>query len=387
MAPARHLMVVAGEASGDTLGAALLAGLRAELGDDVRLSGVGGAAMAAHGHVSLFPLSELAVMGLVEVLPRIVPLRRRLLQTVEFARAERPDAVITIDSPGFSLRLAERLAGTGIPRIHYVAPQVWAWRPGRVHRIARVVDHLLCLFPFEPALFQAAGLDATWVGHPAAEAGLDAGDGTAFRARHGIAPAAQVLLMLPGSRLGEIRRHLPLFRAGIERLPPLTVVVPAVPTVADAVRRALADWPVPTVIVDAPEKADAFAAGDVALAASGTVTLELALAGVPTVISYRMNPLTAWIVRWLVQVRYAGLANILADREVMPEFLQWHATPAALSDALGRLLADPTARTAQHAAIAEIRPKIAPPGPPPGVQAARAVLRILENREKQQQRS
>ena len=377
MRPVRHLMVVAGEASGDALGASLLAGLRAELGPDVRFSGIGGPAMAAFGHESLFPLGELAVMGLLEVLPKVVPLRRRLLQAVAFAKAERPDALITIDAPGFSLRLAERLAGTGIPRIHYVAPQVWAWRPGRVHHIARVVDHLLCLFPFEPPLFEAVGLDATWVGHPAAE--QVPGDGPAFRAGHDVATDRPLLLMLPGSRMGEIRRHLPLFRACIERLPPVTVAVVAAPTVADAVRAALADWSVPTVIVDSPEKAHAFAAADVALAASGTVTLELALAGVPSVVAYRMNPATALILRQLVRVPFAGLANILAGREVMPEFLQWNATPTAVAGALERLLGDPAARAAQRQAIEAIRSKVAPPGAPPGVQAARAVMRALDH--------
>ena len=381
MAPPRHLMVVAGEASGDALGAALIGALQALAGAGVRFSGVGGPLMAAHGHVSLFPMHELAVMGLAEVLPRIVALRRRLLQTADFALAERPDALITVDAPGFGLRLAERLAGQGIRRIHYVAPQVWAWRPGRVHHVARVVDHLLTLFRFEPPLFEAVGLPATWVGHPVVESGIDAGDGAGFRARHGLAPDARVLLLLPGSRAGEVERLLPLFRRTVDRLGDVTVLLPAADAVAGRVRGLLAGWRVPHRLVAPAEKADAYAAADVALSKSGTVALELALAGVPSVVAHRVNPLTALAASFVLEVRYVSLGNILAGREVMPEFLQWRATPAALADAVGRLLDDDAARARQRAALAEIRAELMPPGPPPSAQAAAAVLRLLERQQ------
>lgn len=379
MAAPRHLMVVAGEASGDALGGALIAALREQAGPDVRFSGVGGPLMAAQGHESLFPMHELAVMGLAEVLPKIVPLRRRLLQTVDAVVAERPDALVTIDSPGFCLRLAERVAGHGFPRIHYVAPQVWAWRPKRVHHIARVVDHLLCLFKFEPELFEKVKLGATWVGHSVAESGIDQGDGPSFRARLGIAPDARVLLLLPGSRAGEVGRLLPVFRETIGRLRGVTVVLPAASAVEARIREMLAGWSVPHMVVGADEKADAFAAADVALAASGTVTLELALAGVPSVVAYRVNTLTALIGAVVLKVPYVTMANILAGREAMPEFLQWKATPAALAGALSELLYDHGARATQREALADIRAALAPPGPPPSAQAAAAVLRQLED--------
>ncbi|MEQ9641780.1 MAG: lipid-A-disaccharide synthase [Alphaproteobacteria bacterium] len=380
----RHLMVVAGEASGDALGAALIAALQEQAGDRMRLSGVGGPLMAARGHESLFPMTELAVMGLAEVLPKIVPLRRRLLQTVDFAIAERPDALITIDAPGFCLRLAERVAGQGFPRIHYVAPQVWAWRPGRVHHIARVVDYLLCLFKFEPELFVKVGLDAAWVGHPVAESGIDRGDGSAFRARHGLAGEARILLLLPGSRAGEVGRLLPLFRETIGRLRDVTVVLPAASAVEGRIREMLTGWTVPHHIVGADQKAGAFAAADVALAASGTVTLELALAGVPSVVAYRVNPLTALIGAFVLRVPHAAMANILAGREAMPEFLQWKASPTALAGALTRLLDDAGAREQQRSALADIGAALAPPGPPPSAQAAAAVLRRLQEGQEQQ---
>jgi lipid-A-disaccharide synthase len=250
-----------------------------------------------------------------------------------------------------------------------------------VHHIARVVDYLLCLFPFEPPLFQAAGLPAAWVGHPVAESGIDAGDGPAFRHRHGLAADATLLLLLAGSRAGEVHRLLPVFRDAAGRLPAITAIVPIAPGVTPMVAEALRGWAVPhRLLTDPAEKPDAFAAADLALAASGTVTLELALATVPSVVAYRVNLLTALIGSAVLRVPHVGLANILCGRELMPEYLQWRATPAALAAALDRLRRDDTARARQIAARAEVHDALAPPGPPPSAQAAAAVLEILERR-------
>ena len=246
-------------------------------------------------------------MGLVEVLPRVPNLLRRLRQTAALALAERPDALVMIDAPGFNFRLARRLTGRGIPLIHMVAPTVWAWRPGRARRIAGFLDHLLVLLPFEPPYFEREGLATTFVGHPVLDSGADRGQGAAFRARHRIAAETPVLAVLPGSRAGEVSRLLPVFGETLallrQRIAGLHAVVPTLEPVAGMVQTAAAQWAVPvTVLGDAREKYDAMAASQAALAASGTVALELALADVPAVVAYRVHPLTAFLVRRLVRV-------------------------------------------------------------------------------------
>ena len=282
------IYIIAGEPSGDLLAARLMATLKTLTGGDVAFAGIGGEAMRDEGLDSLFPQADIAVMGLAEVLPRLPRILRRLNQTMADIHAKRPDAIITVDSWGFTGRIARRLKAEGVnrPRIHYVAPMVWAWREKRVHQLARSVHLLLCLLPNEPPHFQRAGLNAVHVGHSVLESGADRGDGAAFRARHAIPPGVPLLCMLPGSRHSETSRLLPVFRQTVMRLaeqrPGLGVVVPTVETVADEVAESLADWPVPvTIVTGAQERYDAFAASRVALAASGTVALELALARLP----------------------------------------------------------------------------------------------------------
>lgn len=277
-----HIFLVAGEPSGDRLGAALMAGLSA-LVPGVRFSGVGGPAMAAEGLQSLFPMAELSVMGLLEVLPRYPALRRRMIETAEALVAAAPDAVVTIDSPDFCLRVLARAraARPGLRTIHYVAPSVWAWRPGRARRMAPLVDHVLALLPFEPPLMEDAGMGCSFVGHPAAAAPpATPAEVAAFRAHHGIG-AAPVLLALPGSRRGEVARLAPVFGqalAGlVARRPDLRVVVPAVAALGAEVCARVAGWPgAPVVIVEGegPDgaKAAAFGAARAAIAASGTVS-------------------------------------------------------------------------------------------------------------------
>lgn len=373
------VFIVAGEASGDALAARLMAALKAKTEGHIRFAGVGGPAMAAEGLVSLFPLAELSVMGLAEVLPRAPRLLRRLAETAKAARRLNPDAVVTVDSPGFSLRLARRLKGAGIPLIHCVAPQVWAWRPGRARTIARFLDHLVVLLPFEAALFERHGLACSFVGHPVVESGAAAGDGAGFRARHGLTPERPLVAVLPGSRHNEVARLLPVFGAALGRLrarhPALVAVVPAAEAVAAEVERAVAAWPVETLCVrGATEKFDAFAAASCALAKSGTGNLELALAGVPMVIAYRVSPLSALLARRLLRVRRVSLVNILLSRELAPEFLQEDCTPAKLSAALDRLLSDPAAREAQCKGFAELKGLLAPADGAPSERAAEAVL-------------
>jgi lipid-A-disaccharide synthase len=373
--------IVAGEASGDALGARLLAALRARR-PDLGFAGIGGERLAEQGMPSLFPMRELALMGLIEVLPNIRNLSRRMAETVADITARRPAAIVTIDSPGFAMRLAERIRPLGIPLIHYVAPQIWAWRPGRVKKIRERVDRILCLLPFEPILFDQAGIPATFVGHPVVESGADAGDAARFRGTHAIPPDAPVLLVMPGSRRMEVKRLLPVFGATLRllaaRLPALKPVVAVSPVVAEAVRAGVADWPGRPVLVETlAGKHDAFAAAGAGLIKSGTSSLEMAVAGVPHVVAYKVNPLTAAIVRRLVQVRFASLVNLLAEREVAPEFLQQHATPDALAAALHRLLTDPGAAAAQRAGLAGVLAQLHPPGLAPSEAAAEALLAAM----------
>src|SRR5205823_8344848 len=256
---APFIFIVAGEPSGDALGGALIRALRKRTGGRMRVAGIGGESMAEQGVASLVPLSDLAVAGIAEVLPRAPLILRRVRETVQAIRQLRPDAVVTIDSSGFSWRIAHRLRrhGERLPLIHYVAPMVWAWRPGRARRMARWYDHLLTLLPFEPPYFQAVGLACTYVGHPVVESGADRGDGPAFRQRYDIDPDATLITVLPGSRRGEVHRLLPVFRAAIERLrqrfPALHVVIPTVSTVHEEVAAAAKDWGVHVVAVRGAE--------------------------------------------------------------------------------------------------------------------------------------
>jgi len=372
------VFVVAGEPSGDALGARLLSALRDRHGDALEAAGVGGERMEAEGLRSLFPMSDIALMGVAEVLPRLPLVLRRIRETADRVVAARPDVLVTIDAPDFCLRVARRARAAGIPAVHWVAPTVWAWRPGRARRMARSVDHLMCLFPFEPPYFEREGLPATFVGHPVVEGGAGRGDGARFRAAHGVPPDAPVLAVLPGSRRGEVGRLLPVFRDALARLaaerPGLVAAVPTVATVEDMVRAAARDWPVPAAVVRGEEaKHDAFAAAAAAMACSGTVALELALAGLPGVVAYRASPVTAAIVRRMIRVRFANLVNIMHDREAVPELLQERATGANLAEAVGRLLDDASAVDAQRADLASVAAWLGRGGPPPGERAAGVV--------------
>ena len=372
------VFLIAGEPSGDQLGGNLMRNLSTLTDGRARFAGIGGEAMQAAGLASLFPMEELSLMGAAELIPHIPHLIGRIRQTLATIRRLRPAAVVTIDAPAFCLRIGRRVGGLGFPRLHYVAPQAWAWRPGRAKEYRRAFDRLLALLPFEPAFFAGHGLDCRFVGHPAIDGGAGRGDGAAFRARHALAADTTVLCVLPGSRRGEVARLLPTFGAAsaeLGRRRRLVAVLPTVAAVADQVAAGARDWPVPTVIVrGAVEKFDAFAAADAALAASGTVALELALSRTPSVIAYRLNALSAFVARRLVRTPYAALPNIIAGRAVMPELLQADCRPDRLAAALERLLDDPAARHEQQAASAEIARQLGIGDETPSRRAALAVL-------------
>jgi len=378
------LFLMAGEPSGDALGARLMAAAKRLTDGQVRFIGVGGEKMIAEGLVSLFPMGELTLFGVFELLPHLPNLIRRIDQTAAEILRQRPDAVIGIDSPGFTLRVAKkvRAAAPGIPLIHYVAPTVWAWKPKRAAKYAALYDHLLAILPFEPPYFEREGLPCSFVGHSVVESGAGQGDAARFRARHGLSATDRLVAVLPGSRKGEVSRLLPDFRATLERLlpshPTLVAVVPTVATVRDRVAAALADWPLRTILVEGDAaKHDAFAAAEAALAASGTVALELALARLPSVIAYRLNPITVALYRRLIRVKYVNLVNLMLDRMLVPELLQEDCRPDHLARELGRLLDDPQARQAQIDGVAEVARWLGQGDVPPSERAARVVLDIV----------
>ncbi len=382
------IYVIAGEPSGDALGGRLMQALKERTGGKVRFAGVGGEQMAAEGIESLVPLRELAVMGIIEVLPKARGIFRRVDQTVAEIRRLRPQAVVTIDSSGFTWRIAQRLreAGERLLLIHYVAPMVWAWRAGRARRMARWYDHLMTLLPFEPPYFTAVGLSCTYVGHPVVESGANRGDGPGFRARHDIGPDVTLVTVLPGSRGGEVRRHLPIFREAIgilrERYPNLRVAIPTVETVAEQIAAATVDWPAPvTILRGQREKYDAFAASNAAIAASGTVALELAMARLPAIVAYRLNALSFFLAKRLVKVRYVNLINLVVDQPVVPELLQSDANPARIASEIAKLLDDPAARERQAALSHTGLVALGLGDISPGLRAADEVLRLIAIRD------
>ncbi|MCV2886717.1 lipid-A-disaccharide synthase [Ruegeria aquimaris] len=379
-----RVFVLAGEPSGDRLGGALMEGLRT-LRPDVVFEGIGGPAMEAQGLRSRFPMAELSIMGLVEVLPKYFHLKRRIEETAQAVLAMRPDVLITIDSPDFSLRVARRVkAASDIRTVHYVAPSVWAWRPGRADKMAKVIDHVLALLPFEPPYIERAGMECDFVGHPVVgEPEASGAEIAALRDELGLGDAP-LLLALPGSRRGEVERLAPVFGAALKRFlpehPGMRVVVPVVPHVADQVAQHVADWPGAPVLVDprglAPEQAAthkraAFAAADLALAASGTVSLELAAAGTPMVIAYKVNWLTQKIAERMVTIDTVTLVNLVSETRVVPECLGPACTPENIAARLAAVHADPAA---QDAAMRLTMERLGRGGPPPGLRAAQAVL-------------
>jgi lipid-A-disaccharide synthase len=358
--PPLRIFVIAGEESGDRLGGALIAAIKTLASGPVAFYGIGGRAMAGQGLASLFPLDDIAINGFSAIPARLPHILRRIREAADAVIAAEPDVLVIIDSPDFTHRVARRVRAQApyIPIVDYVSPTVWAWRPGRAAAMRAYVDHVLALLPFEPEAHRLlGGPPCTFVGHPLAEVVETLRPGREEAAGRMAEPP--LLLMLPGSRGGEIKRHLAVFgaAAGIirGRLGAVNIVLPTVPHLAERVCEGVAGWPVtPRIVVEPEEKWAAFRHARAALAASGTVTLELALAQVPTVLAYKVTLLEELIARAMIKVKMVGLANIILGEVVMPELLQRAATPDNLANALAAIIPDSPARRRQCEAFARL---------------------------------
>jgi lipid-A-disaccharide synthase len=380
------LFLVAGEESGDQLGAALMRALRERTGGEVRFAGVGGREMTKEGIVSLYPIDDLPIIGF-SAIPRRLPRILRLMRfTAKEVVARSPHALIVIDSPGFTRGIARRVraADPRIPIVEYVSPSVWAWRPGRAKVMRAYIDHILAVLPFEPEVHrQLGGPPCTYVGHPLAERVHRLRPNAEEARRRLVSPP--VLLMLPGSRMGEIRRLFAVFADAVSRVRnrvgALEVVVPTMPHLVDPIRRASEQWTVPPrIIVEPAEKEAAFRIARAALAKSGTVTLELALAGVPMVTAYKVSAIEYHAVGRGIMKRLSSiiLANLLLGENVVPELLQHHCTPDKLADAMVPLLDDTPQRRRQLEAFSRLDAIMEIGSSTPAARAADIVLEVVQ---------
>ena len=378
------IWLIAGEPSGDLIGARLIEALNQQTGTRFRIAGIGGEAMASAGLKSYFPIADIAVMGLIEVIPKIPRIKRRMRETIAQIREDKPAMVVSIDVPGFCYDVWKGLRGSEIPLIHYVAPTVWAWRPDRAKKFAQELDHLMTLLPFEPPYFERVGLDCAFVGHPVLEGGADKGEGHRFREQYGIPPEDNAICVLPGSRSGELKRLGEVFRQAAttvaEKYPDAVFVFPTVSYLRVQVTELTKNWPGRTVVVSSiSEKFDAMQACDVAMAASGTVSLELAMARVPHIVAYRMNAFTVQIVKLLHgwNQNFVNLVNILLGREVVPEFVQEKCRGDLIGAYICKLLEDPATCEEQMRSVDSALAMLHPPNGLPSDAAAAFVVALL----------
>ncbi|MFA9461749.1 lipid-A-disaccharide synthase [Thiohalorhabdus methylotrophus] len=373
----RRVMVVAGEASGDRIAAGLIREMRARE-PEVRFEGVAGPAMEAAGCRALFPSDQLAVVGLTEVLRHFGDIRRVFKGLKSRLREASPDLLVCVDAPDFNLRLAKVAQKFGVPVVYYVSPQVWAWRRGRVHKIGRIVDHMMVIFPFETEVYEQAGVPVTYVGNPLIERIPAVPDREQARAALGLPANAPVVALLPGSRRSEVLRMGPVLLRTAELLadlhPDAHFVLPvAGPAVGEVLDELLTEYAPPN-FHRVEDSLSATAAADCAAVTSGTATLETAVVGTPLVVLYKLSPITFWLARRLVQVPHIGMVNLVAGREVAPELIQEDAEPERLAEELGRYLADPQARERARADLAGVRATL---GENPSAGAAEVVLRYV----------
>jgi lipid-A-disaccharide synthase len=380
---ALRIFLIATEESGDRLGSSLMKALRQRLGDAVRFEGVGGQSMAREGLTSLFPIEELSIMGFAAVVKQLPMILRRIRETADAVIAAAPDMLVIIDSPDFTHRVARRVrAGNpAVPIVDYVSPSVWAWRPGRARAMRSYVDHVLALLPFEPDEYRRlGGPPCTYVGHPLIEQVRLLRPDVQERERRDASPP--VLLVLPGSRRSEIRHHISVFGNTLQILqqgvPDVDVILPTMPHLADEITTAVADWPLrPQIVVGEDDKRTAFRIARAALAKSGTVTLELALAGVPMIAAYKAGAVEAWIAQRVIRVSSVILANLVIGENVIPEFLQKDCVPDRLAAGLREVMGDTPLRRRQLEAFAGLDAIMATDNQSPSSRAADVALAVL----------
>lgn len=383
------IFIIAGEASGDKLGAAMMKGFEHLADQKIEFIGVGGALMEEMGLKSLFPMEEISLMGISEILSQYRHLKQRIRQTAAAVLDEQPDVLITIDLPEFSFRVADLVKhASNIPTVHYVAPTVWAWRPGRARKIAKYIDHVLALFPFEPPLMQDAGMSCDFVGHPVVQDLIATPQEVSeFKLHFGLGPGP-MLVCLPGSRRSEIKRLTPIFKDALEKIkhsyPDMNIVLPAAPSVAELVQSEVCQWKHKPIVLDprdiTPDQAGkfkraAFKAADVALAASGTVSLELAINQTPMVVAYDMNWISRQVIGRLLQVDSVNLVNLVSDTRSVPEYIGKACQPDAIASAIRDVLENPTSQVeAMQATVDRLRA----PHLTPGICAAKSVMDFLQ---------
>ena len=383
------IYLIAGEPSGDALGARLMRALKTKTENNVEFFGIGGDTMEKEGMTSLFDISELAIMGLCEVIPSIPKVLKRIKQTVEDIVKIHPDIVITIDSWSFGSRVQKKLRALklGIPQVHYVAPQVWAWKKKRARTMYKYVDHLLTLLPQEPKYFTPYGLDTTFVGHPVIESPVVNGDETKFRQKYQIAADNKIICLLPGSRHNEVARLLPTFLEAAAILkqqhPELFFVIPTVKTVATRVKKMIKTSPLPILVVESEEdRHNAMSAATAAIAASGTVALELAIANVPHVIGYKVAPLTAILVKKFLHIQFVNLSNILLGREIVPELLQDNCQPENIVHYINRFLEKDNLYRYQQEGFKKVQSILGLGEQKPSERAADIILELIKKNKK-----
>ncbi len=385
MAKVLKIFIIAGEPSGDNLGASFMHAFK-EFYPNVEFTGIGGQLMERESLVSLFPMQELSIMGVAEVLPKIPQILSRIKQTVKSIISAKPDIVLTIDSPDFCFRVIKKLKKQtkDIPCAHYVAPTVWAWRAGRAKKVSKFLDHLLALFPFEPPYFEKYNLDTTFVGHPIVERRIEGDARKGFRTKYNIEHGQRVISVLPGSRGSEIDKLQETFNDVITEL--LTkvdnsvVIIPTLPHLKDKVTKLFVRDRV-MVIDNHDDKFGCFKTSEIAIAASGTISLELALAKTPHIIAYKFNPISAVIARLLIKTKFANLINIILQRAVVPEMIQEDCTVDKIVTASLNLINFDYNQTEQLDAFKLALEELGRgDAETPSQKAAQAILKVIQSR-------
>ncbi len=379
--------LIAGEPSGDLLGSRLMRAMRKK-DKNVEFFGVGGDTMEAEGLHSLYDISDLAVMGLTEVIPSIPKILKHIKETITDIQKVQPDVVVTIDSWSFSSRIhkALRKLKTGIPQVHYVAPQVWAWKKKRARTMYKYIDCLLTLFPYEPKYFTPYKLDARFVGHPVIESEAITASGEAFRKKFNIPESKTVITILPGSRKNEVSRLLPVFMEAAEELHQANqdfyFVLPTVKTVADMVKTELKNYELPVLVVEnQQDRYGAFRASSAAIAASGTVALELAICDIPHIIAYKVAPLTAFLAKRFLHIQFVNLSNILLGREIIPELLQERCVKGNIRSYILELLRQGDLYHRQMDGFVKVRKILGQGEQTPSQNAADIIFELIKNKK------